>query len=168
MEKAGIFALSPPWILYHKKVQALFKDDPQVNVRDLGSTGDGNYVFLILVSDKKKADAIKAILRDKIEMGNITVTITILGPDEDGIAGSADKDDVSTYNAAFSGNPIFSRTVSMAVYGSAVKYCIFKCDVIQFWCDDISDYYGNCNCLAEDIAREVLKETSVWFCTEQK
>lgn len=168
MEKAAIFNLSPPWYTYHKKVQALFKDDPQVTVRNMGSTDSGNYGFMILISDKKKADAVKAILKNKIEMGNVTVTITILGPDEDDIVGSADKDDISTYEAAFSGNPIFSRTVSETIFGFSAKYCVFNCEVIQFWCDDVSDFYGNYNGLAEDIAREVLNETTVWFCTEQK
>ena len=96
MEKAEIFTLLAPWYIYHKKVQALFKGDPQVTVRDIGCTDSGNYGFMILVSDKKKADAIKAILRNKIEMGNVTITITILGPEENKIIGSVDKDDVST------------------------------------------------------------------------
>lgn len=120
---------------------------------------------MIHVSDKKKADAIKAILRNKIE---ITITITILGPEENKIVGSVDKDDVSTYEAAFSGNPVFSKTVAETISGHNVKYCIFNCEVIQFWCDDVSDIYGNYNGLAEDLTREVLNDTDVWFCTEQK
>ena len=41
--------------------------------------------------------------------------------------------------------------------------------IMRFDCgnDDMSDYYGNFNGLAEDIARDVLKETGVMFCTEK-
>lgn len=80
MEKSAMMKLQPPWYTYHKKVQALFKEDDKVNVRELADLGDGNYSFIILVSDKPKAEAIKAIIKDK--MGNITVTVTVLGPDQ--------------------------------------------------------------------------------------
>ncbi len=164
MKKAEIAKLQPPWYTYHKKVQALFKNDEKVNVRELADLGDGNYSFMILVSDKAKAEAIKAIVNDKVEMGNITVTVTILGPDKDGINDVAA--DISAYETAFSGNSIFSNVASITVGGAAFDYCIFSCDIVQFWNDDMSDYYGNYNGLAEDIAREVLKETEVLFCTE--
>ena len=68
MEKSTMTKLQPPWYTYHKKVQALFKEDDKVNVRELADSGDGNYSFIILVSDKAKAEAIKAIINDKIEM----------------------------------------------------------------------------------------------------
>lgn len=165
MEKSVMMKLQPPWYTYHKKVQALFKEDDKVNVRELADLGDGNYSFIILVSDKAKAEAIKAIIKDKIEMGNITVTVTVLGPDENGI--NDIEADISTYETAFSGNSIFSKVVSASIMGLDLSYCIFSYEIVQFWNDDLSDYYGNFNGLAEDIAREVLKETSVMFCTEK-
>lgn len=165
MEKSAIMKLQPPWYTYHKKVQALFKDDDKVNVREWADLGDGNYSFIILVSDKAKAEAIKAIIKDKIEMGNITMTVTVLGPDENGV--NDIEADISAYETAFSGNSIFSKVVSAFVEGFSFDYCIFSYDIVQFWNDDMSDYYGNFNGLAEDIARDVLKETGVMFCTEK-
>lgn len=165
MEKSVMMKLQSPWYTYHKKVQALFKEDDKVNVRELADLGDGNYSFIILVSDKAKAEAIKAIINDKIEMGNVTVTVTVLGPDENGV--NDIEADISTYETAFSGNSIFSKVVSASIMGMNLNYCIFTYDIIQFWNDDMSDYYGNFNGLAEDIARDVFKETGVMFCTEK-
>ncbi len=165
MEKSAITKLQSPWYTYHKKVQALFKEDDKVNVRELADIGDGNYSFMILVSDKAKAEAIKAIINDKIEMGNVTITATVLGPDENGV--NDIEADISAYETAFSGNSIFSKVVSASIMGMNLNYCIFSCEIVQFWNDDMSDYYGNFNGLAEDIARDVLKETGVMFCTEK-
>lgn len=47
MEKSVIMKLQSPWYTYHKKVQALFKDDDKVNVRELAALGDGNYSFIL-------------------------------------------------------------------------------------------------------------------------
>lgn len=123
------------------------------------------FSIIILVSDIAKAEAIKAIIKDKIEMGNVTVTATVLGPDENGI--NDIEADISAYETAFKDNPIFSKVVSASMAGFHFDYCIFSYEIVQFWNDDLSDYYGNFNGLAEDIARDVLKETSVMFCTEK-
>lgn len=92
---------------------------------------------MILVSDKAKAEAIKAIVNDKVEMGNITVTITILDPNENGI------DDVianiSAYETVFSGNSIFSKIALVSVGGAAFDYCIFFYKIVQFRNDDMSE-----------------------------
>ena len=45
-----------------------------------------------------------------------------------------------------------------------MNYCIFKKEVIQFWNDNLSDYRGNYNGLASDIAKEILKANIVQFC----
>lgn len=91
--------------------------------------------------------------------------LLVWGPDENGI--NDIEADTSAYETAFSGNSIFSKVVSASIMGLDLGYCIFSSEIVQFWNDDLSDYYGNFNGLAEDIAREVLKETSVFFCTEK-
>lgn len=164
MEKEMIVKLSPPWYTYHRKVQALFMKDPQVHIKDLAELSGGNYSYMILVEDKAKAEAIKAILPQQVEMGAITIHAAVLGPDEDNAA-PARKSEIELYNTAFSGNPIFEKTLSTSYGLFAVSYCIFKKEVIQFWNDDLSDYQGNYNGLAADIARELLKSENISFCT---
>ncbi len=163
MANSVIAKLSPPWYTYHKKVQAMFGRDPEVEVKDLGEIEDGKYSYMILVSEKKKAGAIKAILPQNVEMGNIEIHLTILGPDEDDIA-PLDKSDAEIYNAAFSGNPIFVKTAVRSFDPLTVSYCIFKKEVIQFQNDDLTDYYGNYNGLASDIARELFNPSEIQFC----
>jgi hypothetical protein len=46
-----------------------------------------------------------------------------------------------------------------------VEYCIFKREVLQFWNDDIGDFWGYTSLLAEDIARDIL-HVQIGFCTE--
>lgn len=164
MEKEKIVKLSPPWYTYHRKVQALFMRDPQVHMKDLAQISGGNYSYMILVDDKAKAEAIKEILPQRVEMGGITIHADILGPDED-IVALTKKSELEIYNTAFSGNPVFEKTLSTSYGPFAASYCIFKKEVIQFWNDDLSDYQGNYNGLAADIARELLKSEHISFCT---
>ncbi|MDO5575331.1 MAG: hypothetical protein Q4G60_15280 [bacterium] len=159
--------LSPPWYVYHRKVQALFGRDPEVHIKDLADLGDGKFSYMILVYNQEKADAIKAILPQKVERGNITIDVTILGPGEDDIKPDVKPDREATIediHAAFTGNPVFERTITRTLGMYVISYCVFKKEVIQFWNDDLSDYFGNYNGLASDIAKEILKPTAVQFC----
>jgi len=162
MEKAAITKLSPPWYIYHRKVQAMFGRDPEVHVKDLAEVEEGKYSYMILVSNKEKAEAIKAILPQSVKMGNTEIDVAILGPDEDDIV-PLDKSDVEIYEAAFSGNPIFEKTAVRSYGPFATGYCIFKKEVIQFWNDDMSDYYGNYNGLASNIAQELFNPSEIQY-----
>jgi len=163
MEKSAIAKLSPPWYTYHRKVQAMFGRDPEVHVKDLGKTEEGKYSYMILVSEKEKAQAIKAILPQSVKMSEIEIDLAILGPDEDDIE-PLNKSDIEIYNAAFSGNPIFVKTAVRSYGPFTSSYCIFKKEVIQFPNDDLSDYYGNYSGLASDIARELFNPSEIQYC----
>lgn len=167
MDKTMIMGLSSPWFFFHKEVQALFGRDSEVHVKDLADLGEGKFGFLILVSNLAKAQAIKAILPQTVPLGNITISITVLGPDEDDI-NCSEVPVVELYNTAFSGNPIFEQTLSKSICGMTFNYCIFKKEVIQFWNDDLSDYCGNYNGLATDIAKEVLTPCNMQYCISVK
>lgn len=163
MNRENIARLSPPWYTYHRKLRALFGEDPEISIKEMGDLGEGKFVIMILVSNKQKAQALKSLIINPVSMGNITITLTILGPEEDSIG-------ESTLNAnivktAFDGNPIFEKMVSKNYCGIEFNYCVFKKEVIQYWNDDISDYRGICSCLAADIAREILVPTDVSYCT---
>lgn len=75
-------------------------------------------------SDKANAEDIKAIIKDKIEMDNVTMTVAVLGHDENGV--NDIEADISAYETAFSGNSIFSKAVSASVEGFDFDYCIFS------------------------------------------
>jgi len=165
IERDQIVKLSPPWYTYHRKVLAMFGRDPEVTVKELGTDDEINYSYFILVSNKEKAQAIKALLINPVELGDITVTAYIFGPDENSEVGAADLDDAELVENALKGNPIFDSIKDRQLAFFHFCYCIFKKEVIQFWNDDLGDYYGNMNCLAEDLARELFKGVLVQFCT---
>jgi len=166
-EKDQIAKLSPPWHTYHRKVLALFGRDPQVTIRDLSDDVSGNYGYFILVSDMEKAQAIKAILSNPVDLGATTVTAYIFGPDEDTEVKAAELDDAELIKNAFKDNPIIDSFLDTGNIFFSFTYCIFKKEVIQFYNDNLSDYCGNMSCLAEDLAREILQLNSgnVQFCT---
>lgn len=164
MEKEMDVRLSPPWYTYHRKVMALFMRDTQVHIRDLTELSEGKYGYMILVDNKAKAEAMKAILPQEVKIGNIAIQATILGPDENNVE-LAKREETELYNTAFSGNPIFEKILSRSYGPFGYNYCIFKKEVIQFWNDDLSDYSGNYNGLAADIAGELLKSEHICFCT---
>ena len=141
----------------------MFGRDPEVHVKDLAEIGECRYSYMILISDKEKAKAIKAILPQNVKMGNIEIDLAILGPDEDDID-PLDKSDSEIYEKAFSENPIFEKTAVRSFGPFETSYCIFKKEVIQFWNDDLYDYYGNYSRLASDIARELFNPSEIQYC----
>ena len=155
--------LSPPWFTVHRMAKALFGNDPQIDIRDLSDETDGQYVYIMVVNDEKKASAIKAILKNPVELGNTTVKACIYGPNENEVQ-DLNSLDIDVYQTAFSGNPIFEKTVLDQKGFYKIGYCVFKKEVIQFWNDDLSDYLGNYSGLASDIAREILNSDGVQFC----
>ena len=101
-------------------------------------------------------------LIQNVDFGGITLTATIFGPTEDDVRPS-EKPELELYEDAFTGNPLFEQTKVRSLAGISFEYCIFKKTVIQFWNDDLSDYYGNYNGLPTDIAKDVLRESTVQF-----
>ena len=159
--------LSPPWWSYQRKVKALFGSDPEVRVRDLFQEDEGNYTLFIIIRSEKKAQAIRALLPRCVEFGGTTVTSRIFIPVDEcevrvGLTGS----DVQLVREAFTGNPVFDRIEETEYKGfSAFTYCIFKKEVIQFWNDDLSNFYGLHTTLAENLADDILRNVNVQFCT---
>ena len=117
----------------------------------------------MVINDEKKASAIKAILKNPVELGNTTVKAFIYDPNENEVH-DLNGLDIDVYQTAFSGNPIFEKTVLDQKGFYKIGYCVFKKEVIQFWNDDLSDYLGNYSGLASDIARLILNSDGVQFC----
>ena len=158
--------LSPPWWSYQRKVKALFGSDPEVRVRDLFQVDEGNYTLFIIIRSEKKAQAIRALLPRCVEFGGTTVTSRIFIPvDECEVRVGMQGNDIQLVEEAFTGNPIFDRVEAIGMGLFNFAYCIFKKEVIQFWDDDISNFYGLHTTLAETIALEILKDVDLQFCT---
>lgn len=158
-------ALEAPWETFVKKVKALFEGDPDITVHDVYEDDQTDYAFDITVRRHDKFMALDRLLPSIKTFGGVTLGI-VLYDEENG-----EVDVAGLFKTLFEGNPnvdsIKSRTDPAGVDWD---YVLFKPEVVQFYDDDLNDYNGNWNGLAEDIAREVFEENSrgVNFCTAAK
>lgn len=152
--------LSPPWITYLKKIECLFKDDPEISTE----YDEDKYSLKLYVSNEEKAEALSKLLPMTKEFGNVTMTITVVPPNKTGV------NYLELFRKAFQNNPAVTDITSIEMpFSAPTNFVIFKKEVVQFFNDDISDAHGVCSTLNENIAREVFGTTdNVYFCTDIK
>lgn len=160
--------LSPPWITYINKVQAMFDGDPQIacNIQ----THSANPSITLACNNGDKVTAIKKLLPTSVDFGNIKLKINIDGP-ESNLAFTSTK---QVFEIAFKGNPAFSYCVAPAEEGywyADFTYVVFKNCVVQFFNDNLNDAHGIVSTLYQDIAAELFKEFTpisggVGYCTD--
>lgn len=160
--------IEAPWYTYNKMLKALFEKDPDIVVGDIHEVenSDYDYVIDIEVKNHEKFVALDRVILAERDFGNISVGI-VLYDEENTVVGSA----IDIYKTIFNGNPIVKDTQIMVdPAGVEHGYVEFVPEVVQFFDDDLSDFNGNWNGLAEDIAREVFFDSynGVNFCTAVK
>lgn len=160
--------LSPPWDTYFKMVYNLLTVDPEIKMPKFIKEGEGGKCsFWIESSNATKIIALSKVLKNEIQMGNITITISFRCTNDDLAAmrddGEADGRD---FTDAFTGNPYFSKVVSEICPGAVCYYAVFKREIISFYNDDISDYHGNAHYIVADLVKEIINDTNVKVCTE--
>ncbi len=157
--------LQAPWYTYQKKLNALFALDNDITVGEIYKPDDDEctYAIDIEIRNHEKFMALDRVIAPVVEFGNVKLRI-VLYDEENTVISSG----VDLYKTIFKGNPIVKdiRTLTDPM-GFEHGYVRFKPEVVQFPNDDISDFNGNWNGLAEDIAREVFTEdrTGINFCT---
>lgn len=150
--------ISPPWVVYMKKVQALFDGDPQMacNVNYSGV----NPSIVLACNNGDKVTALQQILPTEVKFGNVVLTIAVDGtPSNRSFVNKKELFDV-----AFEKNPAYAYTVSPENDGCnwfSMVYVVFKCCVVQFFADNLNDCHGIISTLYQDIAEEVLTGNAV-------
>lgn len=154
-------ALQSPWVTLYNEITAIFRRDSELQISSLTEEEGGIYIFSISSSNSIKIDSISKILKNEFNFGNVKLVIEFLV--EEG-------DIKQTVENAFRGNDIFR---GIEVGGNPLigdtYYGLFKKEVLQFFNDNIADYFGNKSILAEDIAKEIFTEDTlkqVKFCTD--
>lgn len=142
-------AISSPWMTYYKKLVALFSDDPELEV----SWNEDEKSVIIASTNTFKIMALEKLLEPSIVFGNVTITVKCL-------VKNGSEDSVSAiFKTAFAGNPHISEVIDQETMGCIEQtFVLFKPEVIQFFNDDLTDYYGNWNGLSEDIMRDIIKK----------
>ena len=148
--------LSPPWINYFRKIEALFKEDPDIKIRYI----EDPIAIRLYVADNLKAAALEKLLPSVKEFGGTRIYIEVIPSNKE-----MTKD--SLFKTAFNGNPIFEEMVDVGdVFVNPIHYCVFRKEVVQYWNDNLADPHGNVSTLYQDIAKEVFEDTDgVIFCT---
>lgn len=139
--------LSAPWIIFYKQVEAFFKRDPDVEV---GFNSD-DYVLTIRVRSAVKAEALSKLIPQTKEFGNVTITIKIIADEDEDVT-------LSIIRRALDGNPIVNDIMTVKEFGMQAGFVIFNKEVVQYFNDNLTDAYGLCSTLYQDLAKDVLGE----------
>jgi len=153
--------LSPPPYTYFNYLKYAIGNDPCLEVLGMQEKEGGDYLIQIEVQGRAKAHALAAIVELHKEIGNENVYIEVLNkgkvvkPQEDY---ETTEDFIELFECALCSNHYFKRATYVEwISGRPIVFLIFKKEVIQFFNDDLSDYYNNFNGVAADVFREVLK-----------
>ncbi len=157
--------LSPPPFTFANKVKYTLGMDPDVTVHDIKSTGGGKHLIHIDVKNLDKLQALDTIIKSVYSLGNEEVRIQFHS-----VCGDSSPHHRSTspvipwttksvekiINTAFRGNPLFYMTKDSNSFGHSAVNVIFQKAIVQFWNDDLSDYYSNYNEVAAFVFRQLM------------
>lgn len=158
-----------PWVKYYREVDAMFKKDSEVHV----VYDEDSMKLLVYVNDQAKAEALDVLLPTEKTFGNVTLKISVVPRNKpDRRALNCSDDDPKYYGrlfrAAFCGNQAFCDVIPIdGVFGFYAAYVIFAKEVVQYYSDDIGDFFGLTSTLYQDIALDIFKELpGVFYCTD--
>jgi hypothetical protein len=151
--------LLPPWYLLKNQLSASLDADPCVHVEDL--TGEGlDMEIKVSVCNEDKAQALAAFINRTHEFGdNLAVKVTVYSSDSapvEAIKPGNLKETVDLVNRALKGNHYFVKAKIGVMHDAEAAYAIFKPKVIQYYSDDIGDWYLNANEVAAKVFGEVF------------
>ena len=156
--------LSPPWCQRYSQIAALFKYDPEVHV----IFDEDNYEIKLYVDDDDKAAALTALLPEEYEFGNIKLKIQVVPANGEETIIDDDTPIDELYETAFNGNGAFAfaKTIHGVMLLDGITYVVFNKQVVQYYTDNLSDYFGNHSTLYQDIALDVFGERpNLYYCT---
>ena len=124
--------LSPPWVTYWKKLEALFNADPDIEVGQLYDTEDRKEIW-IYVSDEKKYRALVNLLPTYPDFGNVKLKNVIK------FKGGPEQDTFQDLKDLFADNGNVQELKEAVDFaGTPHLFINFKPEVIQFRNDDTS------------------------------
>lgn len=159
----AMISKSAPWVIYYREVQALFAKDSSIRV----FLNEEKYELDIYVDGQDKADALTKLLSTEKIFGNVTLKVNVIPSNGDGrgrvntyLKSSVNHSDIYVaFRAAFSGNTALDFVEEATVPGGMkVCYVVFMKEVVQFFSDDLTDYFGMTSTLYQNIAKDVFKE----------
>lgn len=160
-KKVGLLA---PWVTLYHKLDELFAGDPKVMVTNSFMENRSTNIKIYVNGDKKVA-ALKKLIPDHFQFGNVTANISIIP------ANNLEEDDFcQLFRDAFKGNEAVKEIYTVeSPLKIRATYVIFKKEVVQFFNDDVSDAHGNCSTLYQEIAKDIFNPCpGIMFCTDNE
>lgn len=152
--------LSSPWVIYYRKLRALFDYDPDVVFNFIDDSDEPEIKMLVSTIDK--ADALGRLLPEEMAFGNVTLKITIIPPNPS----TMEKEEL--IERAFRDNPALVSMKTIEMFGGEEHYAMFAKEVVQYPSDDISEYGGVTSTLYQDLAKELFgEEMNLHYCTSR-
>lgn len=157
--------LDPPWVTYYKELVNSLGADPLIVVGPLVSEGD-DFIVVVTVTGKIKAQAVADIIKDVVEFGGVVVKVIVRDDEGNGYVGQCDPNSdvylvAHTIRLALQGNPYFRYSVIEPLPfdpNIIAVYPIFTPNVIQFENDDLSNLYQTYSNVASKVFVDVLKQ----------
>ena len=149
------FKLSPPWVEYINKLEALFDGDPMIAF----NIDYDNMTVALAGNNGEKNAALQRLLPTEKKFGNITLHIIVDGP----IANIAFPTQKDLFDCAFKGNPAYAYSVSpdKGTWFFSLTYVVFKNCVVQFFNDNLNDCHGLISTLYQNIAAEIFEDAGL-------
>lgn len=175
MNKKARISLSPPEFTYFNEIKYSVGKDPLVRVSPLQDHGDGQFQIVLHVKGFKKAKALATLIVPEKVIGEISIKVKVMssGKQVSPISRSLTaKELAALHRIAFRTNRFFRFVALRTIFGTTFVYPVFKIRVVQFFNDDLSDFYGNYNHVAAFVFRNVLHNEingiPIPFSTEKK
>ena len=162
--------LSPPWVERYEMLNALFGNDKEIKV----IYDEDNNEIKIYCLDNNKAEALKYFIPTTVDFGDVELKITVIPSNKSNLTFDLKATITNSQTAAYflfgdEMNSHVDKVVSVPTPFGDFVYVIFKKEVIQYYNDSMSDFYGNKSTLCENIAKEVLINTEeIFFCTSNE
>jgi hypothetical protein len=153
--------LSPPWYTFASEMKATIGATPGVHVSDLKANPDGSYTLDITAKSFLKAVEVASIVKPTADFGGTTVTVVVSDKNGDvvnPIVPTSVYQVEKLYNGALKGNDLYAGVKAKPLFPNApvVVFPIFTPTVVQFYNDNLADYYSNANLVAADAFGDVL------------
>ena len=147
--------LSPPWDEYARKLTALFAQDEEIHIK----YKENENKLSIFVDNADKYEALTKLIPSEKDFGGHILNIEIVPAN----VSDEQKDNRYYLKKLFRGNDAVSEIKDAEIGAAAVTYIEFEKEVVQFWNDNLADLHGVKSTLMEDIARDIMPETTNVF-----
>ena len=160
--------LSPPWTTLENMLHAFFDKDPEITVGPVKIQKDGIRYIIIESTSCEKIDALSALMKSKYQFGNITLEIRFCVAN--GVLQLSETNDL--YGQAIDALVTNAAVVDIKKVKNFVQdefvVIEFAKEIVQFFNDDLSDFYGNWNGTYIDVAKELFNENKQIMFTIEK